>query len=253
VASWANGTTTITGCEFGDENDTAKGNRVTKNGGAIHVQDSHTMSITNCRFFHNSAAADGGAIFAQSSVKVGVSDSTFKGNAATQNGGAILVGKNTEVRNSTFTGNSGYEGGAISVTTGSTLTLHDVICTDNTTTRAFDLSTYGYGDIRVADNRKSKGGAVSISGKIVATIWNNQAHAIQVAGALTEGSLVTVDWRLNKLKDDTEKEAGIWFVSEEIMNVSKAFIQLGFDAGTTEGWQFRYSEASPWNVTLVKE
>ena len=240
IASWANGTTTITGCVFGDESDVAMGNSVTKNGGAIHVQDGHQMTVTNCKFFYNSAAVDGGAIFTQSAKKLDVTDSTFKGNVATKNGGAILVGKTAEVRNASFTENSGYEGGAISVTTGSTLNLHDVVCADNTTTRALDLSTYGYGDIRVADNKSA--GAVALSGKIVATIWNNQAHAVKVVGALTADSNVIIDWRLAKL---AANHVGILFSSEEIMNASKQYITLGIDASTTEGWELRYSAVAP--------
>ena len=216
------------------------GNSVTKNGGAIHVQDGHQMTVTNCKFFYNSAAVDGGAIFTQSAKKLDVTDSTFKGNVATKNGGAILVGKTAEVRNASFTENSGYEGGAISVTTGSTLNLHDVVCADNTTTRALDLSTYGYGDIRVADNKSA--GAVALSGKIVATIWNNQAHAVKVVGALTADSNVIIDWRLAKL---AANHVGILFSSEEIMNASKQYITLGIDASTTEGWELRYSAVAP--------
>lgn len=306
IGGWSGGQITVTGSVFGAENDATKGNTATKNGGAIHVQDSHKLSVSDSQFYANIGGASslGGAIYLKTSSPASVSgcsftgneaqhggaintelgglvtitNSTFRdnrtsgeggalrvvnnisvtgcsfqGNRAAGNGGAVLVVKPSQAATRTFTDctfteNSGAQGGAISIATGQSMTLHNITCKDNTTTGAFGTNTtWGYGDIRVADYNSA--GELKISGKMVATIWNNQAHPVKIVGELTEGSDLTIDWRLGKL---SANKVGIIFSSQAIMNASKPYIHLGIDATNTENWKLQYTSASPWQATLVK-
>jgi len=234
----------VSGCTFQKNS--------SKFGGAINVETKAGggMSLDQCVFRDNKAQVSGGEAGAlRIAEQTSVTNCSFEGNAATGNGGAVLVLATAQIRDTVFIGNSGGQGGAVSVATGKSLTLHNIQCTNNKTTQVNAAqTTNGYGDIRIADSRN--GGEVKISGKIVATIWNNQAHSVTVDGALTADSAVIIDWRLDKCGEMAGK-TGIVFGSQAVMNASRGYIELGVDAAKT--LKLQYSTAAPWQATLVKE
>ena len=126
VASWAGGTTTITGCTF-------ESNSVTKNGGAIHVTDSHQATTANCTFTSNTASSDGGAIYHKSSVQMTVTNSHFTGNSGTE-GGAISTVGSLQVSGTEFTGNQSTTGraGAVMIWNAVTVEFNNCEFSSNT-------------------------------------------------------------------------------------------------------------------------
>lgn len=83
-------------------------------GGAVLVADG-TASITNCQFVNNSTTQSGGAISCSDSTLI-VEDCEFAGNHADGNGGAIeanTFAAELEIRGSLFVGNSAGNGGAV--------------------------------------------------------------------------------------------------------------------------------------------
>lgn len=167
VRTAAGGTTTITGCTFGGENE-GEGNNVTKDGGAIYNQGTtnvvdshflgntstgnggavcnhgsgHVFSAEDSRFLNNVASGAGGAIANVSSAtliltKVDSDNAVFKGNESrTTGGGAInMTGGNLTVTGYTFSGNYTVgAGGAIRTYAGTTRTITGATFEGNYTT-----------------------------------------------------------------------------------------------------------------------
>lgn len=108
---------TIDGITFTNVNSTVA------NSGAIAFIDDNQNSnkgevtINNCLFSSNVSAGDGAAINANTFAKVKVTNSHFHNNTASGNGGAIWTNSNKlELRNSSFTGNTAIQGGAVFAT-----------------------------------------------------------------------------------------------------------------------------------------
>lgn len=113
---------------LGLEDCTFRNNDTPHDGGALVVDDSFnaSASITRCIFDHNSASGQGGAIYNRSIINI--TDSTFSHNHAGTNGGAISSGiyrVGLRVKNSTFSGNTAENGGAIAA--GSLQLIHSTI------------------------------------------------------------------------------------------------------------------------------
>lgn len=96
-------------------NVTFKGNKSSGGGGAIH--NYNVLFVTDCHFDNNTATGNGGAI-SDDGVKVKVKNSSFTGNKGAQ-GGAIFASGTLIVKNSTFTNNKGSDGAAIYLDVGS--------------------------------------------------------------------------------------------------------------------------------------
>lgn len=111
-----------------------RGNSSPYDGGALVVDDyfNGSASVIRCHFEQNTAAGRGGAIYNNSLVHI--SDSTFTNNHSVGNGGAIFTGfyrVGLVANNSTFTGNSANNGGAISA--GSLKLVHSTLCGNQAT------------------------------------------------------------------------------------------------------------------------
>ncbi len=92
-------------------------------------------TIVSCVFATNSNSETGGAIEALGNTNFTISLSDFHGNSTAGNGyagGAMYVhGGTVAIANSSFTSNSGREGGAVCVDAGGTLSLSDTAFTSN--------------------------------------------------------------------------------------------------------------------------
>ncbi len=124
-------------------------------GGAIY--NDGTLAVANCTFSNDGFSNDGGAIYNDSAGALTITNSTFSGNSA-NDGGAIDNFGTATIANSTFSSNTAFEhGGAIDNDSG-TLTVSN--CT-------FSGNHGEYGG--AVDN----GGTLSISN---CTISGNSAH-----------------------------------------------------------------------------
>ena len=104
------GNMTIKGCTF--SNNSADGD-----GGVIYTYGGNTL-IIGSTFTGNSADGDGGVIYTSSSYSVygdnfSIINCTFIGNSADGEAGVIYNEQNLNLTNCSFTGNTGYDGGAI--------------------------------------------------------------------------------------------------------------------------------------------
>jgi predicted outer membrane repeat protein len=88
-------------------------------GGAIFIGNGAQLSIVNSTFSGNTALY-GGAVYADEGTQVSIDSSTFSRNTALDDGGAIFVGGDEgdaiyvgSILQSTFSGNTAREGGAI--------------------------------------------------------------------------------------------------------------------------------------------
>lgn len=104
-------------------------NNAANQGGAIAVRHSHpTLIVSNSSFVNNSASYYGGALHMNSGT-VSITKSSFIDNMQTnswQGGGGAIANDSgaLSVSNSTFNGNRAYQGGALSITNGSTTLTH---------------------------------------------------------------------------------------------------------------------------------
>ena len=99
---------TVSGSTFGSNG--------ASDGGAI-LKSAGVLAITESSFDQNTSANNGGAIHVASDVSLAVLESNYlRGNRADQLGGAVFALSEVFVYQSSFTGNSAREGGALSVT-----------------------------------------------------------------------------------------------------------------------------------------
>jgi ribosomal protein L24E len=106
-----NNSTTLTNCTF--TGNTASGNLETEGGGGMYNINSNP-TLTNCTFTNNTSGYGGGMKNQDSSPTV--TDCTFENNTATVDGGGGMANwhnSSPAIENTTFTGNSGYNGGAL--------------------------------------------------------------------------------------------------------------------------------------------
>jgi predicted outer membrane repeat protein len=125
-AIWSDADVTITGSTFvgnwtdEDEDGAGADTATGEDGGAVYA--SGDVVVTDSRFSGNHAPMDGGAIWAAGDVSI-EEGSVFEDNVSGGIGGALYVGPgDLHVSDSTFTGNSAYEGGAINHDFGDALT-----------------------------------------------------------------------------------------------------------------------------------
>ena len=121
-------------------------NSASTHGGAITFSNcSMGSSITNSVFEGNKAADRGGAIYSYANNgstigKIGKGESTFTGNSAKEGGAIYIYGNATRIVDSTFTGNSAEKGGAIynHSSDGSRIeaTTSDIVFRDNSASEA---------------------------------------------------------------------------------------------------------------------
>ncbi|MBD2578266.1 hypothetical protein [Oscillatoria sp. FACHB-1406] len=138
-------------------------------GGGIRTGINTTLNLQNSVVRNNFANGDGGGgLWASSGSNVTVTNSRFdynntngyqaQGSVGERGGGAIAIGSNSSlnVSGSSFTGNTGINGGAIN-TVLSTLTVSTSTFKSNDTTKgaAFGPDTRGYGGAIYADGGKS--------------------------------------------------------------------------------------------------
>lgn len=110
------------------------------NGGAIHLQGTGRLNLTDCDFYKNHAQVRGGALHVEGG-KVNVTNTNFVENDAKTEGGAFrIAGGGTAIfKNGKFESNDGGTmGGAIKYNTG-TLTITNYVFTGNTATSGNDI------------------------------------------------------------------------------------------------------------------
>ena len=133
----AQGPATVNNCTFSENTDTASGT-----GGGVYVVRS-SVTVANSTFTNNHASlpiyGTGGAMGIWSG-SVNISNSSFTGNTANSVGGALYIDQipgeptsNVTIANCTFSGNSGYAGGALH-NAGSSTTISNANFTANSST-----------------------------------------------------------------------------------------------------------------------
>ncbi len=155
------------------------------NGAGLTNTSGGTVSVTRTTFSNNIATNDGGAIdngdYGGGTATLTITGSTFADNISSFNGGAIDNADDdgtgvVTVSNSTFTGNTGYDGGAIdngdrreAQSTPSTVTVTDSTFSGNTSNNdggAIDSSDDGSGTTTISESTfsgniaQSNGGAI---------------------------------------------------------------------------------------------
>ena len=110
-----NGTLSISNITFegGNSAATSSGDDPT---GAGAILNAATLSLTNTVFTGNTASQNGGAIYSTGTSSLTVDQSTFSGNTvstASGNGGAIDAAGPFTITNSTFSGNSAFQGAGV--------------------------------------------------------------------------------------------------------------------------------------------
>ena len=201
---------TVEGCTF-------TGNAAT-HGGAISGGNGAVIGISGCSFTGNTSTQTGGAVNGAAEATLNITNSTFTGNIATGNGGAVSMAKGT-VTGSSFTGNSGAQGGAINSTASSAANLVVTNCTvsGNTAKNGGGINAAtGYnitldgctvtgndatnsdpqGDnIRLAGNAgASKVVVKATSQSVVLDLHMQAASYVTVSGSLKEGSQIILNW-----------------------------------------------------------
>jgi uncharacterized protein YjdB len=204
------GTLTVANCIF-DAN-------IGYQGAAIENSFSGTLTVTNSTFSGNLAApgySPGGSIAAFFG-RVSIANSTFIGNPA----GALLIGQNVlaAVTNSTFSGNSGGNGGAIQ-------TLSPLTVTNSTI--AGNTAGVGGGIYVDAQN----GGALTIGASIVAGNTGRYV-APDIGGATGSLSPPTITSSGYNLIGDANGATG--YVGTDRLNVSPALGPLRYNGGATQ-------------------
>lgn len=126
----------ILNCQF--ENNTADGGDTANSGGAIFTDGTSGLSITTCDFTGNTANRAGGAIEINSTGNMFITDTTFDSNAVVGppgNGGAIhlTTTPNILISGGSATNNSAAaEGGAFWNNAGGTMTVDNMLILNNT-------------------------------------------------------------------------------------------------------------------------
>ncbi len=155
-------------------------------GGAVYGTGA-TIEINGAKFIENTSDYMGGAIEIHSSSVVTLNDITAERNVATQKDGGFMYAKDVELKiyNSYINGNSAaLQGGAISIREGTTAEIYKTKFVENKATAdnggALFIYTNGgnvtLNGILFKDNVSAKyGGAIYISGKSVAYMYNIEA------------------------------------------------------------------------------
>ena len=91
-----------------------------------------------------------------------------------------------------------------------------------------------------------KAGSLSVSGKVVAAINYETAAALNVTGALADGSAVTIDWTADKAPTDTAI-----FFADGTVDASKGYFKLGAVQGATKYLVFEGTKGKLQNIPVV--
>ncbi len=202
-AIWSGSDTQINGGSFTNNSttgtktgsDLADGNSdVAEGGGAIFVGGESKVTINGTEFTGNKSGTVGGAIATRvtatiedGSSSLDISNATFENNSATVAGGAISVGNGgiaPTITNSTFTGNSSGNGGAI-YNKGAELAVTGGSFTSNTSTGVGGAITNSGGTLTVTDvafsgNHSTHGGGA---------IYSNGSNPLTVKGGSFENNI----------------------------------------------------------------
>jgi len=184
---------------------TLRNGKVTSQGGAINNNGS--LTLNGCTFTDNNAIASGGAVYNDNGGSLTVIDCTFTGNTVNMtggNGGAIHNYNTLNVDGSSFTGNSANCGGAIytdyagtSIVTDSTFTGNTAtanggaidnrgILTSNSNTFTNNIAMINYG------GAISNSGTLTVNGNTFTGNTADSGGAIFSEGTLTvNGSIFT--------------------------------------------------------------
>lgn len=127
------GTATIRNCTFEDNSNGSEYPSVGALGGAVYAAFGATVVIEECTFLRNRSGR-GGAVFSYGNIEI--RDSTFDDNWSNSTGGGVFVLSNSGdasslVEGCTFDGNSGGEGGALTMKTTGPKTVRDCVFTGN--------------------------------------------------------------------------------------------------------------------------
>jgi len=216
-------------------------------GGVNVVSASGSLTVTNCIFSNNTAAADGGAIYVlNAATSLSVSNSTFSGNVASggsAEGGAIYTLSNSSsFSGCTFTSNSAPFGGAINAQSGTTgglsvLTLTGDTFNGNTASQEGGAITSSFGNVVNAtdcsfflNTANFDGGAVSL----FQASGNYQAGQGFVNCAFTQNSTKSSDAS-----------------ALEISSASPSIINCTFSANTSNGNGPAIADVSSSVTTIV--
>lgn len=223
LAAWES-SNTVTNCTFTNNTGTY--------GGAIHMNNQTTskLVVSGGTFTGNKATkGEGGAIYASvKSPKVEISGAAFNQNNSAVAGGAVFAGTTygMPISDCTFTGNTAPKGGAITVPTGSYLVLHNVTCSGNSAKSEGN-------DVRLGGNTSK----VSVSGKIVAAIHNQNSSTVYVTGTLSVDSSLACDWQVGMGRIPA---VAVQFDSEEAAAANMPYISVG-DLCTGGGYGLKQS------------
>lgn len=166
-------------------------------GGAIAGESGSILTVARSRFDANSASS-GGAIAKTGQLAVDLSD--FDGNSATDQGGAIQWWfGNGAIRSSTFTGNTGGNGGAILLRGGDTRIETTRIDNNLAGDRGGGLYAYEdarltIDDVELVNNQAGRGGGLYLDGvQDVNVDPNNVIPTTVSTRALVKDSLIAAN------------------------------------------------------------
>ena len=133
--------------------------------GAIFINSSATVTVSNCTFSNNSTKSGGGGIANVGTLTV--IDSTFSDNYGGQGGGGIDNSGTLTVSNSTFSGNSGTGGG---INNSGTLTVSNSTFSGNSGSAIYN----GSGTLTVSNSifSSNSGGGISNNGATANASYN---------------------------------------------------------------------------------
>ena len=172
----------------------------------IEINDFSDVAIANSSFFDNDSASEGGAIRSEGNSAarnvLTITDTSFTNNQAgdvppdppSEDGGAIYVNyTNATITRCEFSGNAGYSGGALAISTGSNVTVTDTSIEGNSAeeygggiyVRAYD-DTSPVGDrivLTLAGTTTVKTNTAATNGGGLAVVFEGAAANLQITGA----------------------------------------------------------------------
>ena len=164
-------------CKFYNNSGIGPGSPGTSNsqGGAILVMGTNASAdIKGSEFINNTADLGGAVSLAGADEDSIIDDCTFIENTATTNGGAVYYWSNTlttdlEITDSTFTGNSASDGGAVYFCGYSDLVVTGSEFTDNTAAYGGAIENEGFAGLTVDDSKFIENTATTSGGAIISS------------------------------------------------------------------------------------
>ncbi|PWB84708.1 Ig-like domain repeat protein [Methanobrevibacter thaueri] len=192
------GMLTVDNCTFNDNAAVgigSSGTAETQGAAILVMSEGSSATITNSKFNRNTAKLGGAVSLAGVGEDSIIDNCTFTDNVADISGGAVYLWSDTadlEIADSTFTGNSAVDGGAVYYSSHSDLTVTGSNFTNNTANYGGAIENEGYGDLAV-DNSKFveneaavSGGAIISSGNASVTnsVFNDNEAAVANTNAI---------------------------------------------------------------------